>query len=161
MRSVRSKVSTFIPVYFVLLLSLAQAQSFVPEDSIQDRMARFLGEQYLQSTFAEPDLVRSYYASPMVSYWGRENVRIESVLRDKKSYSRRWPDRTYRLLTETLEIEPVQNNPDTYFVLFEYEFNVRNQSKRRSGVGEARLVVREDDIGFTILGEDGSVVYRF
>lgn len=59
MRSVRSKVSTFIPVYFVLLLSLAQAQSFVPEDSIQDRMARFLGEQYLQSTFAEPDLVRS------------------------------------------------------------------------------------------------------
>ncbi len=92
---------------------------------------------------------------------GRQNVRIDYVLRDKKSYSRRWPVRSYRLLTETLEIEPVQNNPDTYFVLFEYEFNVQNRSKRKSGIGEARLVVKTDEIGFTILGEDGSVVYRF
>ncbi|MGI9381394.1 MAG: hypothetical protein ACR2OW_17260 [Methyloligellaceae bacterium] len=161
MHIVRSSFSTFFPAYFVLLLSVAQAQSFVPEESIQDRMASFLSERYLQSTFAEPELIRSYYASPMVSYWGSKNVRIDYVLRDKKSYSRRWPVRSYRLLTETLEIEPVQNNPDTYFVLFEYEFNVQNRSKRKSGIGEARLVVKTDEIGFTILGEDGSVVYRF
>jgi len=158
MRGIRSFLILFLN--FNLSSAPVLSQSGFEQQTVRVQLFDFLQTTYLKPAFANPELVMQFYAEKMVSYWGRKNVGLNTVLRDKHSYDSRWPVRNYLIYPETLSIEPIPSLSGAYFVNIEYEFLVRSGGKRSAGIGEARLVISRDESGshIKIVGEDGSVI---
>ena len=66
----------------------------------------FLEKGYLQAWFAHPSSVRQHFADPIENYWGRRNVGLNEIVREKLGYARKWTFRFYRLKPETVRLVP-------------------------------------------------------
>ncbi len=132
-----------------------------PLSVVYEIIEDFVREDYLSSWSASPRLIRRHFADPMDYYWGKKNVPLKEVVRDKMAFVSRWPQRYYRLISETLEVTRDEDNDFIYAVRFQYEFETRRKGDERAGLGETRLLVELFDRRVMIRGEGGKVLERY
>ena len=161
----------------VLLLGLVTISSLLPfsaqvrgqEADIPSRplaevyeiIEDFIREDYLSSWFASPRLIRRHFSDPLDYYWGKKNVPLKSVVRDKMAYVARWPQRYFRLIGESLEVMRTEVDDNLYAVKFRYEFETRRKGDERAGLGETGLLIQLRDTRVIIRGEGGKVLKRY
>ncbi len=133
----------------------AMAPSGAVGPQIQAAISRYVAEVYLPSGVEGAPSRLSY--EPQVAYYGKPTTR-SAVLADKQRYAAKWPSRSYRLVPDSVRIEPVASGG--YVVAFEYAFEVANGPRRIDGRGRTRLQVRSSGSGFVIGREEGEVVER-
>lgn len=158
-------ISVFLLGLFVLSsLSMPTPTRADPPLHSESKLYRafesFIAEAYLQDWFAEPQRIERHYASRMGNYWGKRGVGVETVQRDKQAYARRWPDRLFRLVSESLLVVPTSQDA-TYRLQFQFEYDVSGGGRRSSGIGETNLTVTLQNNRVKILSESGRVLRRF
>jgi hypothetical protein len=121
----------------------------------------FVREDYLSSWFASPRLIRRHFSDPLDYYWGKKNVPLKEVVRDKMAYVMRWPQRYFRLISETLEVTRDRENEHLYAVKFHYEFETKRKGDERAGLGQTNLLLELFDKRIMIRGEGGRVLERY
>jgi len=121
----------------------------------------FIREDYLSSWSSSPRLIRRHYADPMDYYWGKKDVSLKKVLRDKMAYMSRWPQRYFSLRADTLEVTRSKDDPYIYAVKFEYEFETKRRGSQKSGIGKTGLLLELFDKRIMIRGEGGKVIERY
>jgi hypothetical protein len=157
----------FCVVFLFLCLrpSHSQAQNMEtgnrPIAEVFEIIEKFVREDYLSSWFASPRLIRRHFSDPLDYYWGKKDVPLKEVVRDKMAYVTRWPQRYYRLLSESLEVTRSELNPYIYAVRFNYEFETRRRGDERAGMGETILLIELFDKRVMIRGEGGKVLQRY
>ena len=119
---------------------------------------KFVSDFYLAGVDLEPEQIEAVYA-PRVLYYGASATRA-TIVRDQQAYTRRWPERRYTLLDETLTITPKPNAPKTFDVSFDYDFDVRSQTRTSMGRGFARLTLDFSVPGGQIIAVEGRVTQR-
>ena len=162
-----------IGVLFVSLVFFLSAFSTVTlsarERSIEDRplseifeiIEDFIREDYLSSWSASPRLIRRHFADPMDYYWGKRDVPLKEVVRDKMAYVNRWPQRYYRLISDTLEVTRAEDNPYIFAVRFNYEFETKRPGDEKAGLGQTSLLLEMIGKRILIRGEGGKVLERY
>ena len=121
----------------------------------------FVREDYLSNWFASPRLIRRHFSDPLDYYWGKKDVPLSEVVRDKMAYVTRWPQRYFRLISETLEVTRSQEDPYIYAVRFQYEFETKRKGDEKAGLGETSLLLELIDRRVMIRGEGGRVLERY
>ncbi len=91
--------------------------------------------------------------APQVRYYKKGLVTREAVLADKVAYYRRWPQRRYEVIEDSLGVSV--GNTHLINVSFRYTFEVSNGKATRRGTGVTRLEVARADGKFSIASEDG------
>jgi hypothetical protein len=132
-----------------------------PLEDIYNAIEDFVREDYLSSWFSSPQLIRRHFADPLDYYFGKEQVPLQEVLRDKIAYVTRWPQRYYRLVDDSLTVSRTEVDPNTYSVTFKYEWETRRVGDERAGLGETDLILRVDGGDIVIRGEGGKVLERY
>ena len=132
-----------------------------PLDQIFEIIEDFVREDYLSSWFASPRLIRRHFSDPLDYYWGKRDVPLKDVVRDKMAYVTRWPQRYFRLIDDSLEVTRSEENDYIYAVKFRYEFETRRKGDERAGLGETSLLLELFDKRIMIRGEGGRVTERY
>ena len=132
-----------------------------PMAAVYEIIEDFVREDYLSSWFASPRLIRRHFADPLDYYWGTKNVPLKEVVRDKMAYVTRWPQRYFRLISESVEVIRSEEDDDIYAVKFQYEFETRRKGAERAGLGETSLLLELFDKRVMIRGEGGRVLKRY
>ncbi len=141
--------------------ALAQSASDNRQRSYDhETIADFVQNAYLMSWFSKHRYVRRHYSDPVANYWGKREVRLRDVIRDKDAYVRRWPSRHYQLNRDSLSIRRQPDRAGTYDVIFEYAFDARSRSKRSCGIGETELTLKLLGDEIIITAEGGRVLRR-
>ncbi len=164
----RSQLAGFILLAFALLIvspshSLAEGRGDDGRSlsEVFSIIEDFIREDYLSTWSSSPRLIRRHYADPMDYYWGKKDVSLKKVLRDKMAYMSRWPQRYFRLVANTLEVTRRKDEPYIYAVQFEYEFETKRRGAQKSGIGKTGLLLELFDKRIMIRGEGGKVLERF
>ncbi|MFV0296791.1 MAG: caspase domain-containing protein, partial [Hyphomicrobiaceae bacterium] len=121
------------------------------------RLAYFVEWKYLGGESGATPLEEGAYAD-LVDYYGKARVTRADLMRDKRRYYQRWPNRRYKMFKETLAMRAIA--PGLFDVFFEYAFDVENDSKRIHGRGNASLLLQQDKGAYLILREAGDVLKR-
>ena len=148
----------------LLALSLGMGDAFAQRRvsaETEEAIRVFLTEVYLSGTIDSAREIRETYAPVMRRYWGRRNLALREVVRDKLNYFARWPVREFRLLPDTLEISRSRRDPFLYNVRFEYAFRTRRPGRVAEGFGEAQLVLEDLGDRWLVVSESGRVIQRF
>lgn len=119
---------------------------------------KFVSDFYLAGEDLSAEQIEAVYA-PRVMYYGTPTSRT-SIIRDQQAYSRRWPQRRYSLIEDTLTITAKPNAPKTFDVSFDYDFDVRSQGRTSMGRGFARLTLDFSVPGGQIIAVEGRVTQR-
>lgn len=128
---------------------------------VREGIRVFLMDGYLNGGIAQAGAYRDYYAPWLEKYWKRKNVPVSEVIADKKRFLRRWPQRDYRMIDDSLEIYRLFDDPDSYAVRFSYDFEARGRGRVSAGLGLAELLIRFKDGYPIIYRETGRVVRRY
>ncbi len=96
--------------------------------------------------------------APRVRYYKKGVISREALMADKSAYYKRWPQRRYELIRDSIQAAPGAG--DTIDITFRYGFEVSNGRETRRGIGVARLGVQLIDGEFSIVSEDGEVERR-
>jgi len=162
-----ARVSSILSVLifgFLLYAASAPAQaqdSLAPLDDTYEAIEDFIREQYLSSWFASPRLIRRNFSDPLDYYWGKKNVPLKRVIKDKIAYVTRWPQRYYRLMGDSLQVARTEIGDDIFAVKFKYEFETRRKGDQRAGIGQTSLLIELVEGRVRIRGEGGKVLERF
>ncbi len=132
-----------------------------PLAQVYEIIEDFVREDYLSNWFASPRLIRRHFADPLDYYWGKKDVPLSDVVRDKMAYVTRWPQRYFRLISQSLEVTRSPDDPYIYAVRFEYEFETKRKGAQKAGLGETSLLVELFDRRIMIRGEGGKVLERY
>ena len=132
-----------------------------PLSEVYSIIEDFVREKYLSNWSSSPRLIRRRYADPMDYYWGKKNVPMKQVLRDKLRYMSRWPQRYFRLVEDTLEVTRSEDDPYLYAVKFRYEFETKRRGEQRAGIGQTGLLLEVLGRRILIRGEGGKVLERY
>ncbi len=131
-----------------------------PADVAADRdgrVAYFVEWKYLAGESGATPLGADSYAD-VVDYYAEKKITRAKVMRDKIAYYKRWPNRRYRMLRDTLHIE--QQASGLFDVTFDYTFDVESDTKRIVGRGNAALTLQRRGNGYILLREAGEVTKR-
>ena len=96
--------------------------------------------------------------APRVNYYKKGIIAREALLADKATYYKRWPQRRYELIKDSVQATPGRG--DSIDITFRYGFEVSKGKETRRGKGIARLGVQLIDDQFSIVSEDGEVERR-
>jgi len=151
----------FALIVFLVPRAKAQNSEKRPLSEIYGIIEDFIREDYLSTWSSSPRLIRRHYADPMDYYWGKKDVSLKKVLRDKVAYMSRWPQRYFRLVADTLEVTRSKEDPYIYAVKFEYEFETKRRGAQKAGIGETGLLLELFDRRILIRGEGGKVLERY
>jgi len=132
-----------------------------PLSEVFELVEDFVREDYLSNWFASPRLIRRHFSDPLDYYWGRKDVPLKEVVRDKMAYVSRWPQRYFRLISESLEVTRSEDNPYIYAVRFNYEFETKRKGDEKAGLGQTSLLLELFDKRIMIRGEGGKVLERY
>ena len=121
----------------------------------------FVREDYLSGWSGSSRLMRRRFSDPLDYYWGKRDVPLKKVIRDKMAYIARWPQRYFRLVEDSLEVSRSDDDDYIYAVKFRYEFETRRRGSEKSGIGETSLLLELFDRRILIRGEGGKVLERF
>ena len=105
-----------------------------------DRLKRFVTDFYLAPDALTAPQLRAIYAENL-EYFGGQRVSVERVIADKLHYFQRWPDRQFRLVAGTLDVNHDRAKPSVYHVSFEYDFAIAGPGRQSSGRGFGLLSV--------------------
>jgi hypothetical protein len=126
----------------------------LPRASVQ----KFVSDFYLAGEDLSAEQIEAIYA-PRVVYYGTPTSRA-SIIRDQQAYTRRWPQRRYTLIDDTLAITAKPNAPKTFDVSFDYDFEVRAADRTSMGRGFTRLTLDFSVPGGQIVAVEGRVTQR-
>ncbi|MEZ5853677.1 MAG: hypothetical protein R3D67_02630 [Hyphomicrobiaceae bacterium] len=129
------------------------------EKSVADKIANFLQKFYLSGSNLSDEEILQLYA-PKVDYFGDQVLTPSEIVADKRNYYRRWPQRQYRLLRDTLSITTPEGQPRIYNVSFEYLFDVSRGREVSRGRGRTVLTLDLQLDGGMITRETGTVLER-
>ncbi len=152
---------------FFLILAPAQLSARDGNDAptplaqVYEIIEDFVREDYLSNWFASPRLIRRHFADPLDYYWGKKDVPLKEVVRDKMAYITRWPQRYFRLISESLEVTRTPEDPYIYAVRFRYEFETKRKGDEKAGLGQTSLLLELFDKRVMIRGEGGKVLERY
>lgn len=125
---------------------------------IAEIMAHFVVTFYLSGKSMSPAEIEQLYA-PRVRYFDGTELTRKAVIRDKLDYFKRWPDRTFSLVPDTMEV--FRDESDLVDVTFQYEFVVRSPKRTSRGRGHAKLTLDFTDPAGRIVREEGDVISRY
>ncbi len=134
----------------------------MPSDpaEIRARFARFIREFYLAGYDLSAEEIAEIYA-PRLFYFGKARFPVKRVVADKIAYYKRWPERRYALLEDTLRIRPARQRENAWDLAFEYTFELAGPRRTRRGRGIAYITVDLSGGRVRILREHGKVLKRF
>ncbi len=164
---VLAKALTILVSLFFLIFAPGQVVARDRDDGprplaqVYELIEDFVREDYLSNWFASPRLIRRHFADPLDYYWGKKDVPLKDVVRDKMAYITRWPQRYFRLISETLEVTRSPEDPYIYAVRFQYEFETKRKGDQKAGLGETSLLLELFDKRVMIRGEGGKVLERY
>ncbi|MDX2289486.1 MAG: hypothetical protein NW217_11780 [Hyphomicrobiaceae bacterium] len=138
---------------------LAESTVDLDDETLAQRMVAFIGEFYLSGQNLAPEELEALYA-PEVLYFGRRPKSRQTVIADKLGYYRRWPERQFSLVPDTVSITRFGENDQQIDVMFDYDFEVRSQRRVSRGRGTAVLTLDLGVPGGQIVREDGKVLRR-
>ena len=128
----------------------------VPSDqNLAQAEARQIADAYLNGASTDPSRNLELYAE-RVNYYDQGTVSRSDVLRDKKQYLERWPERTYE---RTSDVEIVDAGAAD-MIRFNYRYQVSGGSRNAEGTGWAELGVQRRDGRISIVSERGGVTDR-
>ena len=127
---------------------------------IEARLARFVTEFYLSGENISPDVIRGIYGKK-VYYFGKPNVGLEAIVRDKQKYYTAWPSRSFELKPGTLDIRQMRGKGRVYEMTFVYDFSHASGKKTTAGTGYARLQIDLAEGKGKIIRESGKVIDRY
>jgi hypothetical protein len=119
---------------------------------------KFVSDFYLSGEDLNAEQIEVVYA-PKVSYYGTPTTRA-AIIRDQQGYYRRWPQRRYTLIDDTLNIVARTGSAKMFDVSFDYDFDVRGPSRTSMGHGTARLTLDFSVPGGQIAAVEGRVTQR-
>lgn len=125
---------------------------------VAEIMAHFVVTFYLSGKSMSPAEIEQLYA-PRVRYFDGTELTRKAVIRDKLDYFKRWPDRTFSLVPDTMEV--FRDESDLVDVTFQYEFVVRSPKRTSRGRGHAKLTLDFTDPAGRIVREEGDVISRY
>ena len=112
-----------------------------PITSLNDRIARFIEDEYLRDI---------EHFAPQVDYYDKGVVGYDFIAKDRATYARKWPQRQYQMIPGSLRVS--SRSPNEYSVTFEFTFLVANGSKRKSGRGATQVILQESNGLFLVVG---------
>lgn len=136
-----------------------KGEDIEPDDALEARIERFVRGFYLSGQDVGEEQIRLLYA-PFVHYFGKDDVSIAQIIRDKTAYYRRWPQRVFSLIEGTLDVRRLEGNGNVYDVAFEYDFEVRRGGDQKRGRGVAVLTIDLNEDEGRIVRETGRVLKR-
>ena len=159
-------LSILVSLFFLVF---ASGQALARDDSEEQRplaqvyeiIEDFVREDYLSNWFSSPRLIRRHFSDPLDYYWGKKDVPLKDVVRDKMAYITRWPQRYFRLIGESLEVTRTPEDPYIYAVRFRYEFETKRKGDEKAGLGQTSLLLELFDKRIMIRGEGGKVLERY
>lgn len=132
--------------------------SQLSQEELRLVVGRFIDGFYLSGEDLTPEEIATLYA-PRVDYFGDRGKRRDAIVRDKLAYFRRWPDRRYELIAESLEVYR-NSDAEQVDIEFEYQFETRGRGRQSSGRGVAFLTLDFSQPGGQIVREEGRVLDR-
>lgn len=123
------------------------------DDRLTAREAARIADAYLQSAADDPNGLLDQYAE-RVNYYDEGTVSREDVLRDKRNYLERWPERSYRRTSDPEMIDAGAAD----LIRFNYQFRVAGGSRDAEGSGWAELGVKKEGGRLMIVSERGGVI---
>ncbi len=157
-------VSQRVPSQERLALEQSWSQRTVTRSSKQHaiidpdgRLEFFVEWKYLGGESGATPLKGDSYAD-LVDYYGKSGVARSEVMKDKRRYYARWPNRRYHMFKDTLSMREIA--PRLYDIFFEYSFDVENDTKRITGRGNASLLLQRHKDAYIVLREAGDVIKR-
>lgn len=128
------------------------------DTAIAELTVKFL-EFYLAGLNLAPEQIDAIYADK-VDYFGEKEKSRADIIRDKQAYYRRWPQRRYTIVPDTINIYREAGGPQLIDITFEYDFDVRSNGRRERGRGEASLTIDFATPNGAIVREEGKVLSR-
>ena len=122
------------------------------------RLGQFVVVSYLGHGKRDHENDPAIFA-PRVIYFNKGTISRDAVMAEKQTYYRRWPQRSFELIKDTLRLEKGADGLLT--VTFRYVFDVTDGRQRRRGIAFSSLGVSEQDGRLIIAREDGGVEKRF
>jgi hypothetical protein len=102
----------------------------------------------------------SSFYGPTVMFHGRERT-LGSVLAEKRRFTERWPERSYRYRPETTTVACESDGPRcTVWAIFDFSAAGPSQGRRTKGIGEHELVVSLSGGKPVIVAETSRVLQR-
>ncbi|MBU2581353.1 MAG: hypothetical protein KJ622_06520 [Alphaproteobacteria bacterium] len=138
------------------LISLAE----MSDDELRAAMVKFVENFYLAGEDQSDEQLTVLYA-PVVDYFGSRRKSRVAIIRDQKSYYRKWPDRSFLLAPNTLRVERTSGGEPIVEVTFEYLFDNRSAKRRSRGRGVSYLTLDFSVAGGQIIREGGRVLQRY
>ena len=119
-------------------------------DTVHQRASAFMSDyfRHLSSPDVLEDFERDY--APYVSYYDKRVDRA-TLMRDKARFVHRWPQRSYRLREESLDVSC--DTPDLCMVTGLVDFECRSAERHAVSTGVARFYS-----GIWFKGADGQIV---
>jgi hypothetical protein len=128
--------------------------------AFERKVSGFVYELFLSGKRLSDDEMRRLYADRVLYFDGRALSR-RAVMADKRAFYARWPERSYRLLGDTLRIVPRRDQPRVYDVRFEYTFDVAGPGRRSRGRGVGFLTLDLATEDGRVTRETGRVLERW
>jgi hypothetical protein len=102
----------------------------------------------------------SSFYGPTMMFHGRERT-LGSVLAEKRRFTERWPQRSYRYRPETTMVACESDGPRcTVWAIFDFSAASSNHDRRSEGIGEHELVVSLSGGKPVIVDETSRVLQR-
>jgi hypothetical protein len=145
-----------IPVNKKLLQSKASLPTS-DDPSVKQAINDFV-RNYLRDISNENlDALLTYY-NDRVNYYAKGWVNKKFIYGDKKAYFKRWPHRTYELVSDIKISDSNEDSSKT--VQFTYDFHVWNDNKTIRGQAENTFKLRFDNDMWRITDEKQNVISR-
>ncbi|MEO1420158.1 MAG: hypothetical protein AAFU66_04280 [Pseudomonadota bacterium] len=149
----------------IIIAALAVAQALGPAaaqnqtSGLYDELKEFVQLDYL-GMGSENHITSPTLFADRIDYYGKRQIRRDTMMRKRLAYYDKWPVRSYIMLADTFRV--AERDADAVDITFNYRFEVANEDRRVGGLGRTNLTVRlDDDGGFTITRETGKVIERF
>jgi hypothetical protein len=102
----------------------------------------------------------SSFYGPTVTFHGRERT-LDSVLAEKRRFTERWPQRSYRYRPETTMVACESSGAHcTVWAIFDFSAASPDQDRRSHGIGEHEIVVSLSRGRPVIVAETSRVLQR-
>ena len=133
------------------------------QNSLSAQDAQALAVDYLNLWSAQNRLslaAASSFYGPTVMFHGRERT-LASVLAEKRRFTERWPQRTYRYRPESTMVACESDGSlCTVWAIFDFSAANPGQGRRSLGIGEHELVVSLSGSRPVIVAETSRVLHR-
>ncbi|HEV2045811.1 MAG TPA: hypothetical protein VGQ95_04360 [Chthoniobacterales bacterium] len=110
---------------------------------VDARLRRFVEDYVNSGNYDTPEIETSFFAEPVIDYYGVPNATLATILHDTKANIRKWPTRYYHLAKEPVLLG--QEGKDVFIVQTEISYEVSNGTDTRSGISRSTYKIKPID----------------